>query len=593
MRRRFVFLFVLVGLLWALFGASFVGATEPDGRRQGSTTGGQFVSEAYIWYGDSSLYSALAVSYTIDVSNTGDVNARWECTTGPGGTTRYLGATILSTTGMSYTAAYTNNAYAAQLKRTLAGGDTRCAYHVWSNQAASAGSGFRISNATVYYWNQTFSGGVGTNPTPVPGATTAPSAMASASAAAPSPSGSAAPVNTLHLVDGVPTSWWTAPADGFVLIQTIERKVTWAGTSSWVLYWRVSTGNRAALAEWTSPWPSTSGPGQALWSSPAAVPSGWNPNWEHVGVWRPPYQTGVGATGSMPVVAGGVYELSPLFVYAGYGATVTFTFTTETPDGDPYPGASPSPSPSTTPSPSPPPLDSDGDGYSDQVEAGAGTNPNSAASYPGSATPPPGAGYQHPTFGPPPSRSPFRGSSEGLDDPAPPPPNRTGIAACDVDDGTYSKVGQAPLQPLRDTSFPGSINPLDYIPPIGNMLANVPVVVANAGQTMVNTGVDFMIPGACLPTVIDTRITAIRALPPFTLFDEVTTSMTAGSAGSASLGAIPLPGGHSVAVPMGSLAAAAPTVRPVLVAIVWFATALTCMSMIAGTFGVKGPGDGS
>jgi hypothetical protein len=295
----------------------------------------------------------------------------------------------------------------------------------------------------------------------------------------------------------------------------------------------------------------------------------WNSSW-NVGAGNPVSSGTVKRLGAVAVSVGWVMRPAA-FVDQGFGQQNDATFTETVlwlgPDlpgsAGPWDGAdvTPTPSPSPTPSASP-----------------------TATPTP----PPPGGGYAPPLATPTPG--PNLGGSGGLNPPNPNPPNPTGLAACDADDGTYSKPGQAALQPLSSTAFPGSVNPLDYIPWVGNMLANIPIVISNVRQEAINEGIDFVIPGPCLATVIEDRLDAIRAEPPFSLFDEVNEALSGASTGSVAL-AIPLPGGTVADFPFDSLTAAAPTVRPVLVAVVYFVTALMIGSLIAGTFGVKGTGE--
>jgi hypothetical protein len=173
----------------------------------------------------------------------------------------------------------------------------------------------------------------------------------------------------------------------------------------------------------------------------------------------------------------------------------------------------------------------------------------------------------------------------------------SGVPECTVSDLTL-KPGYQPYDPVTDISDLGPrIDGKDPVSGIatavgwlGDMLWTMPNRIGNGIKWAVNMTVNFIIPGDCLPDIIEARMTAINAEPPFSLFTDVNTLLTTTSAGSAALGDIPLPGGETIALPVDMIEGAA-GVRPVLVGAVWLMAALAILSLIAGTFGVKGTGE--
>jgi hypothetical protein len=124
-----------------------------------------------------------------------------------------------------------------------------------------------------------------------------------------------------------------------------------------------------------------------------------------------------------------------------------------------------------------------------------------------------------------------------------------------------------------------------------NLIANIPIVIGNAGQWGANTGIDLVIPGECVGGIVETRLAEIQGKPPFSTVTELVDKLTPGAVGSVSLGAIDLPGGGSVALPMAMVNSSPPLVRSVLSAIVWLTCAITCFKIVTGSLGVRGSGE--
>jgi hypothetical protein len=569
-------------LSWITFGVMNVAAF--DEKRQGGATGAALLQNFFPWTGDVSRYGQIGIDYTITVTPGTIVAGRWECRSRNGPIayfqTQAYASHSWTVSGQGGPAADSPDGSAI----VLTDQDTYCAYHLWTI-SGPGGGGFSIPQpSTVYFWLSEFqgpgSGGGGGGATaPPPGSSASPGATLTAPPSSPPPAtcnvwlpiGFTGPLGTHY--------------DGYYLNQC-----AWSGSAA--------DGAQFGAGTDTPALPTITGASKSLYAHRVAASTG--------GCGNPGYWSPVGrknGTGSYSAAFGGaafcnstpwqmIWTQSSLAIgdtiaikgQCGFGACsggvadggdavnggMTF-YWVQTIESSAYPWNS-SPSPSATPTPTPTPASSP-----------------TPSPTPTPIPPTGGGGFMFPTF-PPPSRGPNLGGSEGYEEPTPPNPNRTGIAACDMDDGSYTKVGQAPLQALNDTTFPGSINPLDYIPWIGRMFTNVPIVIGNAVQTAVNTGVDFVVPGDCIPGIIDERVTEMRAAPPFSYIEEIGLAMQ-GSAGG-SLPAIPLPGGGSVAFPTAQLAAAGSSVRPILAAFVWLAAAMTIGRIVLRTFGVGGSGGG-
>lgn len=564
-RRRLIVLAVVAWIAFAVVWGTD-SARASDEQRPGGTTGAGYVSNKYVWTGDASRYGQLAVEYHIDVLPGAVVYARWECSSKNGPTDNLSGGA--SGLQLDVTPGSINGS-----QIVLSDQDRYCAYHVWATTG-----GFRITTATVHFWNQEFVGGGGTNPSPAPGSTSGPGSSVSGPSASPSPTPAPPSPDPDIIVNDSP---WVIARSGnaystFVLARAFD-------TNDGTDYHSASIGaNRGADIRFdyvVGVGAKCRVTGYRVLAA-ADTSASWSIEYSDNGTSWTVYDSGAtgGAAedfGLAPLQheywrlrAGDTIGGAPL---AGWSVYTWSLYGWCTDD------AEPSPSPSASPSPTPAPSASPGSCEPGFVWSGTDCE----------AVPPPPPWYPSPPPPlPTPSRGPNLGGNGGLEEPAPPDTNGNGLAACEADDGTYSKPGQAPLQALHDTSFPGSINPLDYIPPIMNMVSNVPIVISNAGQTMVNTGVDFVIPGPCVLTIIEDRMTEIQAEPPFVYFAELETALS-GGAGSASLAAIPLPGGNSIAFPMDTLTEAGTIVRPILLAVVVLIGLLTILSAILGTFGVK------
>lgn len=574
-RRRWLLL--IAGLLFAAT-VTAPGAAGHDEVRQGGTTGETFVTNKYIWTGDTTGYGQVEVRYHMDVQPGAQVRARWECAGSNGPTDSFDGG--FAGYGTDVRGDTHNGAH-----RVLSNVDSYCAYHVW----AISGGGFRITTATVLFWHSEFPGqGGGADPsaTPGPGTSSGPSPTPSPS---PSPGPGGCGTEETRIIDiagveytfrvvifcsetftGVDRQW----VNGTGCVDNYPNGRAWSGqvtvqSGEERLYERHTVGASTTMAPSGSgthrlhAYNITAGGSQQPYPNPYDLLTNDLTN----------YTSATLGVAGLTVAAGQEWErrsdgdtCDPGPGVGTFTAVVTQSewwlgpvlpggMSAPWDEDDVTPEPSPSPSASATPSPSAPP-------------------------------PPPPSWYpQPPPPLPTPTVGPNLGGNEGYTDPSPPQPNGSGVGECDEDDGTYSKPGQAPLRPLADTSFPGSPNPLDYIPWVGNLIANIPVVIGNAGQTVMNGTVDWIIPGHCVLGIIETHQATLDGTPPFSYFAEIEAA-TAGTAGSASLGAIPVPGG-SVALPMADLATAGAIVRPILAAIVWLIAATVILSAVMGTFGVK------
>jgi len=591
-KKRLISIVVMSWLLVGLLSSQTAAAYDEE--KKGSSTGNVFVTNLYVWVGDTSRYSEAAIQYRMTLTSNSFVYGRWECRQNIKTTDTWGTGVQANTWTVGFDAP--DGAHVVFSEE-----DDYCAYHLW----ASTG-GFRVNGVVagtqpvVRFWLKTFNG---PNPTAPPGGTPAPG---TSSTPTPSPTPPPEPSNTCDNTPGhVPgyLEMHSSIYDNAHMSKTGHSVSNDAHTHVQIacvfplatghyyhLTWKLlnrtmdtTIGSASFQVREQSDLGNCGSPTVSLTNSDLTVGN------EDV---SDPWQ--VGSVGSCDDHGTPRYYSIDIgttgHTFNGYG--YIFRLGLEETDDEGNPMATPTPSPTPTPEDeSPEPfVDSDGDGYSDQVENGAGTDKDDPNSYPGSTpngSPPPGGGYTFPSF--PPSAEdpggPNLGGNGGYVPPNPRHPNKTGIAACDADDGTYTKPGQAPLQPLNDTSFPGSPNPLDYIPWVGNMIANVPIIIGNAGQWMANTGIDWVVPGDCLPGIVEDHLTDLEGRPPLSLFTEVQ-SATTGSPGG-SLPSIPLPGGGSVTIPAGVLSEGG-TVRGILVAFVWLGAALAIGRIIMRTFGVGG-----
>lgn len=590
-RRAFVIVALAVLALSSLPGQ--VVARDPDETRPGGTTGAAWTSDKYVWTGGVSAYDAVAVAYHIDIAPDTLVYAGWLCDVkGAGfyGTTVYSGGVYGSSRDM--TRQTNGDLYAwvgariGPLEPASANPrDSYCAYHVWVH---SGTGGFRITTSTLDFWlavgggDPTASGAVG------PGGSTF-----AGSSASPSPTPAAAPCGSWREVQitdasgtyGASWKYWRmdfcagggSAVDGGQFDLTAGQALPadiadWTGYPSSggkALFWyigtdRVCTGAAGGAGAQNLVFFNGSYIGVSVGACGAAASnvmmSRGTPSATAGTVVKIRPQCGNGAcTESVP---GGGVNLST----SSGGATVLFGLVMAA-NRDPSQGSDTTPVPS--PSPSSSPL---------------------ASPTPTPSAPPPGPGY-FPPINTVPSPGPNLGGNGGYVPPDPYAGNPTGIAACDADDGTFSKVGQAALHPLNDTSFPGSTNPLEYIPWVGNMIANVPLVVDNVRQTAQNTASDWIIPGTCVSNIVEDQQTALFATGPLAVYEDVRGQVEgaiAATAGGSSAGnctfAVPLPGGSNACIPFATWAASIGSVRNFLVVGIWFFVAIGCYRLIVGAF---------
>jgi len=582
--RRLVSVIALWALVWAVFGAS--SASAADSEREGSTTGPAFVTNFYLWTGSATNWAELSVAYDIEVQPGSKALAQWTCNDHVAGRTAIVG----NMGGWSGTISEANvpDVHIVNYVTT-----TYCAYHIWTE--AGYPGGFRVTDSTVYFWNWPTSGGQGGGPTAPPPGTAAPGSTFAGSSPTPTPSPTPPPAG----------SWGNCYDDGGGVVQItslLGTRVCLAGLDLGGTYPDGTTIHLSYQGHATANWPGNSKTGY-MWLVCAATPEEMAATVATLGNNNAGTCNGNkgGTTSYTSDSSGGntvhlaasnqLVTLSPSTRYVGLWARTNFTGGTWWTDqasyitsaNDPSATAIPTPTPSPTPTASP--TATPGPGACEPGTYWTGTQcdliPPAPSWYPPFSSPLPT-----------PSPGPNQGGSGGLLPGEHSPPNSNGLALCEADDGTYSKPGQAPLQPLADTSFPGSINPLDYIPWVGNMVANVPTVVSNTAQWGMNTTSDWIIPGPCVIDIVEGHLAEIQLEPPFSLFTLLSTELSAGSAGSMSLGAIPLPGGTTAALPMDSLATAGGTVRPILAAFVWILVAYSCIRLIVGTFGVQSSGGG-
>lgn len=554
MKRRAIVatlgLFVLLGWL------PTATASAADETKQGNTTGAAYVQNLYLWTGDTSRYGQVEAQYGITIMPNTIVYGRWECNAGQQGATYQLNG------GLSGHAMTVDESTVTGAFKVLTRENTYCSHHLWSS-----GGGFRVTSAIVLFWNQEFVGGVGSNPTTGPSATTGPGGSAGPT---PSPTPTAAPPDLTCAATGGDDVY-----SGYIAAQHgDEIRVTYTilGGSLWYGVDLRADTNAGSWSGATSP---TTGFSDAhIYGFRFTAPDGHVPG-THVVVRHSTVQVSniFGTTSD----TSGTFRFLCHFNLGSGGARPLVNIDVEYLAGPTYDELA-SATPTPTPSPSATPAPTCAPGFT-----WTGTNCASTSTPPWYPPPPPPLE--------PPETGPNLGGSGGLDDGPFSAANKNGLQECEADDDTYSKPGQAPLRPLNDTSFPGSINPLDYIPWVGNMVSNIPIVVGNTAQWGVNTGADWIIPGACIETLVTDGVDALMVKAPFSIPGDLSDAVTGefGSAGAASDPSVSI-GGTTLTMPFSDMGASMGPWRAIFGAMVWLFGILAAIRLVLGTFGVSNGG---
>jgi len=580
-KRRSALLVVAVGIAWSLVATSPVSAA--DEQKQGNTTGVSFVQNIYLWAGATGTYGQVESTFSITVAAGTTAYMRWECQTRNGPTDTIGGPQTRTVNGATFNGA----------GFVLAQGDLRCAYHVWS---APGSAGFRINGATMLFWLSEFEGGGGDNGSGGPMTPPPPGSSAS-----PGPGTDATPPPGDPGEDGTEDNPWQ-----FVCANGVGTNGTGGCGSATSPAYVIPAGHvmRFTVTD--------------LDGSPGKRWCGFTGGYDYIGCYTlnhiptlPPLDEWVYLMGSddpdLPDLSGGAVYLDPggpdegrIFAVPASASGGTYGYCGSPPCAWTAEGVlleTDSLEPPEPPEECDIGQDADCDGYSDEVEAGAGTDPNDDSSYPGSTgpgpTPPPWYVPPPPPLGQP-TPGPFLGGNGGIKEPNPRSPNKTGIEACDADDGGYSKPGQAPLQALPNTSFPGSANPLDYIPWVGNLIATVPITVGNTAQWSVNTGIDLVVPGPCVATLVTDAADDLMEKAPFSIVGDTSDLITGAMSGAGSISAPSATiAGTTITLPLSDMADDVAPWRPWMGAIVWLFGLIGIMRLVLGTAGVSNGGGGS
>jgi hypothetical protein len=192
------------------------------------------------------------------------------------------------------------------------------------------------------------------------------------------------------------------------------------------------------------------------------------------------------------------------------------------------------------------------------------------------------------------------------------PGNGSGVTECEGANLTpvESKVGYIAPDPVptvvplhaRLTGF--SIFTLDRVPTymmsgigwVGDMVGVIPPAVRNTAGSVYNAGVDLVVPGDCIGSIVETRLDEVMAEPPFSIYTELSEQLTAGAAGGGgmTLPGIPVPGGGpDIPLPLDMIQPTMSGLRPVLAAGVWLMTLVTLVRIVLGSFHVGRGGGGS
>jgi len=572
-KRRIALLVFALAVLWANVIPAVVSAA--DETKQGNTQGtnGPFVTNWYLWNGDVTRYGQGEAQYQITIAQSTQVYARWECQTRNGAIINF---------GSGYENRTVNVTAAAfqQASMIFVQGDGRCAYHLWQN--SGAGVGFKILTGSILLWLSEFNGGGGNNggggalTPPPPGASSSPGASGFNSGA-PSPTPPPDPnvtTDTCSLtLSNIQGGQCFTPTRTYLMNTVLDISIAVTSTGSGINNWGNTnmTGgagyNGSFFTGWQCTWAANTTSGCSIHTATAwTFPDGWagSGNW----------------TGTAPARTGNIRGQLTADTYTGTSRTFTLTIIYTVISGPSWVSPSPSPSPSSSAGASA------GSCTGGAVWTGTSCEfpPTSSWFTGGGALPPP---LVQPTTGP------FLGGGNGIQEPAPNTPNNNGIGECTADDGTYSKPGQAALQALPNTSFPGSINPLDYIPWVGNLVATVPITVSNAAQWTVNTGVDLVVPGECVATLVTDASDALMEKAPLSLYVEAREAFE-GALGGAGSGSVPSAtiAGVTLTLPLDDIAGEMSVWRSWAGAFVWLLGIVAVIRLIGGTLGVSNGGGG-